>query len=444
MHDEGTLQALSGGLKVKVRVQHPKILEAKFREGWMWFFRYYADDVQADGSIKTVRKKHAVGLSRGDDKITKKQAEVERDKFLAKQNAPTIEAAVEQVAATGVALISEVARMYDEGYLSREKQISKPTREKERFFLEKYIVPKWGSCRLNQVRPQAVEDWLHATFDSWWTMCTVRAMMSRLYYYAEGHGLWEEGRRSPASKAKLGKKHYKYERRILSFDETARVLARLEETIRLIIEICIATGTRISEVLGLEWRHVNLDAATIKIEQRVWHQDVGRPKTDDSRRLLGIGDLAQRLREKAASDNAKPESWVFSQKRAPEKPMWDSTVREALHEAAKAEDCDFAGLGPHSFRRANITWRQEVGGSAIEASRIAGHRDLGMTSQYTFVAPERQNELTRRIQQKLAQAEDKQKEKQVAPPEIPPPVTPSTPEAPPNLADTKPVTAVVQ
>ena len=69
MHDEGTLQALTGGLKVKVRVQHPKILEAKFREGWMWFFRYYADDVQADGSVKTLRKKHAVGLSRGDGKI---------------------------------------------------------------------------------------------------------------------------------------------------------------------------------------------------------------------------------------------------------------------------------------------------------------------------------------------------------------------------------------
>jgi hypothetical protein len=40
-----------------------------------------------------------------------------------------------------------------------------------------------------------------------------------------------------------------------------------------------------------------------------------------------------------------------------------------------------------------------VGGSAIEAARIAGHRDLEMTSLYTFIAPERQNELTRRIQQ---------------------------------------------
>jgi hypothetical protein len=47
-------------------------------------------------------------------------------------------------------------------------------------------------------------------------------------------------------------------------------------------------------------------------------------------------------------------------------------------------------------------WRQEVGGSAIEASKIAAHSDLEMTNQYTFVAPERQNELTRRIQKRLA------------------------------------------
>ena len=194
MHDEGTLQALTGGLKVKVRVQHPKILEAKFREGWMWFFRYYADEVQADGSVKTIRKKHAVGLSRGDGKITKKEGEVERDKFLAKLNAPTVEAAVEQVAPTGVVLLGEVARMYKEGYLSREKQLARPTREKQTYYLEQLIVPKWGAFRLNQIRPQAVEDWLHGTFDAWWTMYSVRAIMSRLYYYAEGYGLWEEGR----------------------------------------------------------------------------------------------------------------------------------------------------------------------------------------------------------------------------------------------------------
>jgi hypothetical protein len=86
------------------------------------------------------------------------------------------------------------------------------------------------------------------------------------------------------------------------------VFAWLEEPIRLIIETCIATGVRISEVLGLKWKHVDIDAATIKIEQRVWHQDVGRPKSEDSRRVLGIGDLAARFRAKAAVDGANPDA----------------------------------------------------------------------------------------------------------------------------------------
>jgi hypothetical protein len=123
-----------------------------------------------------------------------------------------------------------------------------------------------------------------------------------------------------------------------------------------------------------------------------------------SRRILGVGDLVERYRAKAAAEGAKPDSWVFYQKRAPGKPLWDSGVRDALHQAAEAEGCDFPGLGPHSFRRANITWRQQVGGSSIEASKIAGHSDLEMTGEYTFVTAERQNELTRLIQQKLAQA----------------------------------------
>jgi len=435
---EANLQRLAGGLRVKARVQHPGVKPRKDRAGWPWIFRYYDDEIQADGSVKVLRRYHEIAPSKGDRAITKKQAEIERDKFLAKLNAATVEVAVEQAAVTGVALLGEIAAMYETGYLGRENQISKPTREKEKFYLDSYIVPRWGKLRLNQIQPKAVEDWLHTTFDSWWTMHGVRAIMSRVFYYAEGHGLWEEGRRSPASKAKIGKKRYKNERRILSFDETARVLARLEEPIKLIIETCIATGARISEVLGLKWRHVNFDAGAIKIEQRVWHQEIGRPKSEESRRLLGIGDLVERYLAKATEDGAKPDAFVFQQKRASGKPMWDSGVRDALHQAAVAEDCDFPGLGPHSFRRANITWRQQVGGSAIEASKIAGHSDLEMTGQYTFVAPERQNELTRRIQQKLADANQKSAQE----PSEPPPASPSP--AASSLLDLKPATSTLQ
>src|SRR5258708_2372600 len=79
--------------------------------------------------------------------------------------------------------------------------------------------------------------------------------------------------------------------------------------------------------------------------------------------------------------------------------------------------------------------------SAIEASKIAGHSDLEMTGEYTFVAPERQNELTRRIQQKLADAAKKSGEEKVVEPT---PFGPASPDVQSNLRDTAPVTSIVQ
>ena len=67
----------------------------------------------------------------------------------------------------------------------------------------------------------------------------------------------------------------------------------------------------------------------------------------------------------------------------------------------------FRGLGPHSFRRSNVTWRQEVGGSSIGPSKIAGHSTVPMTEEYTRIQLTRQEELTRRIQERLISVGEK-------------------------------------
>jgi integrase len=252
--------------------------------------------------------------------------------------------------------------------------------------------------------------------------------MGRIYRKAEEWGYWEEGKRSPIEKVRIGKKSYKRPHQILSMEQTARVLARLKDPYLLVIETCIATGARISEILGLQWKHVDLAVGTIRIEQRLWHQDVGAPKTETSKRTLALGYLVERFKEKAAGENGTPEGWVFGQRRDSRKPLWDSSVRGELHEAAKAEGCDFEGLGPHTFRRANITWRQREGASAIEASKIAGHSDVDITADYTFVDIERQQETTRAIQEHLATARKDNSAQVPQPkptPEVPP--TPATP-----------------
>jgi len=404
---EGNLQSLTGGLLLKVRVQHPGIHERTDRGGSYWFFRYWDDVPQPGGKTKPVRKFHVIGPSKGENRLSKKQAEVERDKFLAKINKPTVQEKI----ADGLVLFSKMVEKYKathvEAQVAGRFLLAKPTRLKYVIHLDQRIVPQWGERRLCEIHSDEVQQWLFDSCDSWHMMNDLRGIMSGIYTKAEEWGYWPEGRRNPMSRVKIGEKWSVRPERILTGEETVKVLARLRDPNLLIVETAIATGARISEILGLQWRHIDLQGGVIQILQRNWRGDIDDPKSKTSKRPLTLGYLVERYRVKAAADKAGPEKWVFVRADGSGLPLWDSGVRQALKRAAAAEGCDFPGLGPHSFRRANITWRQEVGGSSIEASKIAGHSTVRMTEEYTKIQLTRQDELTRLIQERLASVGEK-------------------------------------
>lgn len=411
--NEGNLLALTGGAGLIRRVQHPKVHERKDRGTPYWYFRYRSDDVQPDGTVRTSRRFHTIGLSRGNGALTKKQAEIERDSFLAELNAASsrCEAAVSANAPIDPNLImfGKLAGLWRTDYVERsvggKALVARSTKGKYISHLENHILPRWQDTRLGEFRTKEITDWLQATCKSWYAMDDLRNIMSGIFTKAIEWQILPENFVNPMHRVKLPPKWSVREKRILSEDETASVLARLEDPYLLINETCVSAGARISEVLGLQIRHLDLDKGTLTIEQRNWHQDIDKPKTETSRRILTIAMLAPRYREWLGKlPRQAADAWLYPQTDDPSKPMWDSAVRKKLHWAAEAEGCDFPGLGPHSFRRANITWRQEVGGSSIEASKIAGHANVRMTEDYTVVQLKRQEELTRRIQDKLAKA----------------------------------------
>jgi integrase len=85
------------------------------------------------------------------------------------------------------------------------------------------------------------------------------------------------------------------------------------------------TGTRISEVTGLQVRHFDLESGCIRIEQRNWRGDIDEPKTAKSRRPLALGILAERYRGWIAGLKRRdPNAWVFPQRDNLSEPMWDS------------------------------------------------------------------------------------------------------------------------
>ena len=239
-------------------------------------------------------------------------------------------------------------------------------------------------------------------------MVDLRNIMGGIFTRAQEWEILPETFSSPLRRVKIGRKWTVRQDRILDDDETAAVFARLNDPPLLICEICICTGTRVSEAVGLQLRHVDLDTGTIKIAQRHCRGDVDEPKTKNSKRLLALGTLTGRLKDWIASKGiTDPNDWIFAQEEDRTKPMWDSGVRKALKFAAVEAGYDFLGFGLHSFRRANITMRQEEGGSSIEASKIAGHATVSQTGDYTVVQLKRQEELTRAIQDRLELAAKK-------------------------------------
>jgi integrase len=306
-------------------------------------------------------------------------------------------------------LFGKLAEMWRDDFVIREvggrALIAKSTRAKYINHLENHIMPRWKDTRLAEFKSKDVLDWLMMECDSWYMMSDLRNIMSGIFSKSQDWEILPDTFANPMRRVKLPRKWEVREKRLLTEEETERVLALLEDPHRLICETCLDTGTRISEVTGLQVRHVDLDRGTIRIDQRNWRGDIDEPKTAKSRRTLALGTLSERYRIWMGNlERRDPKAWVFPQDDDKTQPMWDSGVRKALKTAAASEGCDFPGLGPHSLRRANITRRQEVGASSIEASRIAGQSSTKITEEYTIVQLKRQEDLTRRLQAKRAKA----------------------------------------
>jgi integrase len=320
--DNATLLRLTGGVRLKHRVQHPRVQECRDRKNPYWYFRYWEDELLPGGAIKPRRKRHMIGPSQGPNAIGKREAELKRDKFLAGLNAAPsrCESAVvaREPVEIGAILFGKLAEMWRTDFVEREiggrALIAASTKAKYLNHLENHIMPRWKNTRIAEFRAKDVLDWLQCECESWHLMADLRNIMSGIFTKAQEWETLPDTFANLMHRVKLPKKWEVREKRILSEEQTAAVLARLEDPHLLICETCLDAGTRISEATGLKVKHVDLDQNCIRIEQRNWRGDIDEPKTAKSRRTLSLGALKDRYHAWIANLKYQdPESWVFPQ-----------------------------------------------------------------------------------------------------------------------------------
>src|ERR1017187_2021253 len=289
MRPEGNIRHLTGGITVKARYQRGNVQERTGKNSSYWSFRYRVDVPRPDGTVETIMRRQMLGPSRGDNRISKKQAELLRDKFVASLNRPTAAAA-----STPLILFGKLAELYLKNHVEVDSKIAASTREKYQNHINNHILPRWRDVRLADFQPLEAEEWLRSLDRSWWMMVDIRNIMSGIFTQAQAWGYWPEDRRNPMTRVNLGRRREARPKRILTAQETNLVLDRPQERAWLIAEIAISNGARISDILGLQWKLLKVKTGVIKVVQGYWGGDLDKPKTQGSSRKLVVGRSEER------------------------------------------------------------------------------------------------------------------------------------------------------
>lgn len=166
---------------------------------------------------------------------------------------------------------------------------------------------------------------------------------------------------------------------------------RRQATCSDIIDLMLATGARIGEVLALRWADVALDAdrpnltvtGTIKTEPSKGTYRKASPKSDSSVRTVVLPDFATAmLRRRQAAARENPNDAVFPTRNG----TWQqvNNVERRCRQVRKDTGLDW--VTPHTFRKTVATLISERV-DAETASQQLGHSSPAITREFYIPKP---------------------------------------------------------
>src|ERR1035438_4973836 len=136
-------------------------------------------------------------------------------------------------------------------YTEKELPTKTPyTAEVYRGYISKWLLPKWGTLSLSDVKTVAFESWLGTLKLSNGSRAKVRNILSAVY----SHGMrWEFTDRNPITLVRQSAKR-QHAPCVLDVEEIRGLLAELTGMYRVIVFVAATTGLRVSELLALRWQ----------------------------------------------------------------------------------------------------------------------------------------------------------------------------------------------
>ncbi len=355
----------------------------------VWLIRWRENVLQTNGSVKRVQRAETLGPVRN---ITRQMARSILNQRLETEN-------LNQRRPQAIRPFAEFVR--EEWRPNAALAVKKSTMKFYDYQLEKYILPEFGSCSLNDVNRAQIESLLsklrqkgHATG----TLRGVRTTVSTVLQCAVDRGYLEG---NAAHGIRIRTTGVKAKPRFYTPAQVQKLLPELTEPCRAVVQVAVLTGMRIGEILGLRWKRVDLLRMTLEVAETFSEGDFGTPKTNSSNRVLPISSSLCEVLEahRSRQKSCLPDDLLFTT------PRGTPLSSKNLYNRELAPACDRIKeprVSWHSFRHTHATLLTEVGESIKTAQALLGHSDLATTlNLYAHVIPDSQRRAVERVAEVL-------------------------------------------
>jgi integrase len=239
------------------------------------------------------------------------------------------------------------------------------TKQKHKDLLNFYILPRWGTIRLVDVKTVAVEAWLGTLMVTKGskrnpekqtmadpTKQAIRNTFSTLFTHAQRYEFASPGYNPISLVRQTGKRSRIPD--ILTPGEINALWHGSGKREQAMISIEYGNGLRISEAIGLKWHDIDFAKCTAVVNKSVVKGHVGETKTEASKRVVPLH--AYQLEDLQAWREVAPysgnDNWVFASHRTRgRKPYWpDAILDKQIRPLAKKLGIN-KRIGWHTFRR---------------------------------------------------------------------------------------------
>jgi integrase len=251
-------------------------------------------------------------------------------------------------------------------------------------YLRKWILPRWRSHLLSEVKAVAVEQWLKTlSFENGdplarGTKAKIRNIMSALYSHAIR---WEWATRNPITSVRQSAKRQSTPE-VLTVDELVNLLSAIPEPFRTAVFLDGSSGLRVGELLGLKWEDVDFEKDVIHIRRSIVKQKIGPPKTEASEKPIPLNaELAKALRLwKMKTAYNRPDDWVYaSVAMNGTQPYWPNSIYRVYIKRAAEKIGLKKRIGWHTFRHTFGTILNANGENPKVIQELLRHATLKVT-----------------------------------------------------------------